>query len=464
MTAAGRPDFTYHAVYRYLATLIAETEPGQHFKLPSLRDLAKRLDVSISTVQYAYSLLETEGKIYSVARSGYYAQPPTRSVCQGHYSDILDYMQNSALRWDAEVFSGSDPTVLGTIDAHLLKLERDWVRQRALMPGTWQPYGDLALRRVLAARYTSSPEACWCAEHVYVGVDFRAVLEILCQAITVKGACVLVTSPCSWPLLRVLKSAGARVLELELGEDGSVDLNSLERMLGQLPIRLAVLSSSVNAPHGSVFTDDCKLEVASLLNHHGVWCVENDTYGELGYKATLRMRDLLDPQRLLVLGTLEKVLGAEASYGYVLSRHFTQELRQLFMQRTFRLAPIRQKAIAALYTGGHVDLYLQAQRSRLGEHLPAIAQQVRKTLVEHMHCLEPQGGATLWLRARHRVNMRQVFEQLVRQGFVIAPGEIFSLQGLHDQCLRVDGTGTDADRLNRLCQALAAALIRERER
>jgi len=55
MTLRGeRPaDFAYQAVYRYMISLINEVSTDARVKLPSLRQLAGRLKVSISTVQYA---------------------------------------------------------------------------------------------------------------------------------------------------------------------------------------------------------------------------------------------------------------------------------------------------------------------------------------------------------------------------------------------------------------------------
>ncbi len=68
-------DFAYQAVYRYLVRLANQEQGELVLKMPSLRQLARRLRVSISTVQSAYSLLEEEGRVYSVAKSGYYAVP-----------------------------------------------------------------------------------------------------------------------------------------------------------------------------------------------------------------------------------------------------------------------------------------------------------------------------------------------------------------------------------------------------
>jgi DNA-binding transcriptional regulator YhcF (GntR family) len=49
----NKMDFAYQAVYRYLLRLINEQPGDSTTRLPSLRQLAKRLRVSISTVQSA---------------------------------------------------------------------------------------------------------------------------------------------------------------------------------------------------------------------------------------------------------------------------------------------------------------------------------------------------------------------------------------------------------------------------
>lgn len=53
MKSARDNDFVYQAVYRYLTTLIDDAGGGAAVRMPSLRQLADRLNVSISTVQYA---------------------------------------------------------------------------------------------------------------------------------------------------------------------------------------------------------------------------------------------------------------------------------------------------------------------------------------------------------------------------------------------------------------------------
>ena len=72
--------FAYQAVYRYLVELIEAASPEGEQKLPSLRQLAQRLNVSVSTTKYAYSLLEDQGRIYARPKLGYYTRAMPSAV------------------------------------------------------------------------------------------------------------------------------------------------------------------------------------------------------------------------------------------------------------------------------------------------------------------------------------------------------------------------------------------------
>lgn len=215
-------DFAYQAVYRYLTTLINELEVDARVRLPSLRQLAERLNVSISTIQYAYSLLEKEGRVYSIAKSGYYALPvPSMATLDGG-DDLLETLYVNARRPGMQVLSADEPASMQPLDSPLLLLERELLRQYPRSSQTpSQPWGELELRTALAARYTSSPARCWNADDVYIGADLRGVLEILIAVLALRGATVLIESPCDWAVLRLLQAAEVNVIELPLLAGGN---------------------------------------------------------------------------------------------------------------------------------------------------------------------------------------------------------------------------------------------------
>ncbi|WP_419710635.1 PLP-dependent aminotransferase family protein [Pseudomonas sp. NFX224] len=448
MKGPRETDFAYQAVYRYLSGLIGETVSHTRMRLPSLRELAERLNVSISTIQYAYSLLEKEGRVYSVAKSGYYAPPAPAINTLYSSNDLLESVYVNARRPGMLVLSGDDPALLQPIDSPLLLLERELLRQYPRQPQpNSQPCGELELRMALAARYTASPVRCWHADDVYIGADLRGVLEILIAVLGLKDATVVIESPCDWGILRLLQTAGVRLIEWPLRADGSLDREHLKDLLETEPVRLVMVSSGLNMPRGSQAPEENRRAIAQLLQRHDCWVLENDCYGELAFESEgLRFRDLLAPERLIVFSTFEKIVGPEAPYGYLLSRHLAVEWQRHFLLRAFRLSPIRQKALARLYSNGRIDQHLQLLRRRLKDSKEQMTQLLCERMGDTLQIVEPEGGATVWVRTLPRVDVREVFQRLLKHQVVIAPGELFSLQGLHTQHLRLSHSfGSDHD-------------------
>ncbi|RIJ13214.1 PLP-dependent aminotransferase family protein [Pseudomonas sp. 91RF] len=460
MNASRETDFAYQAVYRYLTQLIDGPGGEGAMRLPSLRQLAERLNVSISTIQYAYALLEKEGRVYSVAKSGYFAQPASSVMPPGRGNDLLETVYVNARCFGMRVLSADDPASIQPLDSPLLMLERELMRQyprQSQVPA--QPCGELELRMLLAARYTSSPTHCWHAEDVYIGADVRGVLEILIAVLELRNATVVVESPCDWMVLRLFQSAEVRVIELPVQPGGELDPRQLKMLLETEPVRLILLSSLLNMPRGSLAPEANREAIAQLLRDHGTWVLENDSYSELGDDCERRpLRDLLDPDRLLVFSTFEKVIGVEAPYGFVLARQWRTDLQRHFLLRSFRLSPIRQKAIARLYASGRVDQHLPVLKRLLKERRTRLIELLREGLGDALHIDEPQGGATVWVRSSRRVVMGAVFQRLLKQHVLIAPGELFSAQGMHGQHMRLSATASNGPELEGVVGLIGDAL------
>nr|WP_256737586.1 aminotransferase class I/II-fold pyridoxal phosphate-dependent enzyme [Pseudomonas sp. dw_358] len=344
----------------------------------------------------------------------------------------------------------------------LHRWERHLLRLSPRLAGSLaHPCGDTQLRRALAARYSTAVDQCWNADNLYLGVDAASVLRLLILALALKGQTVVVVTPCPWPLLRALRDAGVQVLELALCDRGRIDLQWLEPQLKGGRVRLMLLDSRVNLPHGTLMPLAQRRALGRLLVHYGTWLLEHDGGGELCFSETPRLRELIDPQRLLILGSLEQGIGAEGGYGYLMSRHFAPSLRQVFLQRACRLPPIRQQAIARLFDGGQVDAHLQRLRCLWQVRLGTWQQQLDRHLAEHVEYTRPKGGTGLWLRCRQPVNGRRLFERLVQRRIVVTPGELFSLRGDFSQCLLLACPDLSEAQHEALWPVVAEVLARE---
>lgn len=433
-------DFAYQAVYRYLVRLINEVQTDSTLKMPSLRQLARRLRVSISTIQSAYSLLEQEGRICSVPKSGYYALPASsEEASAGEGDSVLDTLYRHVRRPGVNMLSGDEPSLLLAPQGVLLGMERELVRQYPQPLDTgFQPFGDLELRSALAARYTRDAQDCWHAEQVYIGPDLLGMLKAVVQTLRLAGSSVLVESPCTWTQLRLLQSLNVQVVEMPLDDDGSVRLAELDHLLLEHKISLAILPSRLNPVSGTVAPLPNRQAMAKLLNRYRIWVLENDSHGELAFNPhDTCLRELIDPQRLLILGSFDKVLGPEAPYGYLLCKHFEALWQEYFLLRAFDLPPVRQKAIARLCNSGRLDQHITELRSLLEQRMQDMGLLMDQHLGRWVRFEMPKGGSGIWAESQQCVDMRQVFETLLNQRLVIAPGELFSLSGLHRQHLRI---------------------------
>ncbi|WP_133750281.1 PLP-dependent aminotransferase family protein [Pseudomonas sp. LP_7_YM] len=461
-----KTDFAYQMVYRYLSRLTHELPAGPAVKLPSLRLLARRLRVSISTVQNAYSLLEKEGRICSVPKSGYYALPqPCNDIhCEGE--DLLERYQASTRRADMFVFGADEPTLVQSMDTALLSLERDLMRHYPSQSDPrFQPFGDIELRAALAAHYTSCAQHCWHPDNVFIAPDKTGVLKTVLKALQLRDCAVLVESPCGWSILRTLQSFGIRVIELCTDVEGVIDPDDLEGLLRHADIKMAILSSRMNTIRGRVMASDQRVRLAQVLNHHGLWVLENDSQGELCFdQQCVPLRDLIDPQRLLIVGAFDKTIGLEAPFGYLLTRHSRALWHRQLLLRSFRLPPIRQKAVARLYSSGQLQRHLCQLRHHLRLRMDHLSLMIDEYLGENVTFEPPQGGATIWLNCRHCVDMERVFERLLDQRIVIAPGTLFSVRGLHQQSLCLSGAADWSQNIESMLVSIRNALVQERLR
>ncbi|QHC95571.1 GntR family transcriptional regulator [Pseudomonas sp. R84] len=442
MTLRKDVSFAYQDVYHYLVGLIEASSGTTEQKLPSLRQLALRLGVSVSTTKYAYALLEDEGRIQAKARFGYFTRATPAARVTGSADSLLDNVFASARQPAMLALSSDAPAMLLSLQGPLLTIERELTRQYPHSHAPlYQPLGEPELRAALAERYTRSTHDHWQAEQVYIGADLRSVLELSLSALNLFGSVALVESPCSWAILRQLQAANIRVIEMPLGEDGRFNLPAFNELLTREPVRLAVLSSTVNIPQGQLMPAQDKQQICHWLAERDVWLFENDAWGELCFSdSPARYRDFANPDKLLVFSTFDKIIGGEAPYGYVLCRQQTAQFHRLFMQRGFRLSPMRQKAIARLYNSRRIDQHLTMLRALLVKRMQQLQTLLEKHGSGQWQVVAPQGGASFWLKAVRAIDMQRVFERLLAERIVIAPGEIFSQQGAWKQHLRLSYT------------------------
>jgi len=439
MEPSGPGEFAYRKVYRYLEALIDQAPGSATCRLPSLRALSRRLRVSLATVQSAYSLLEEEGRVQCLPRSGYFV----RGAAKG---DAVAMPRQAPLP--------AQPMLERALFTH----ERRLARQRSHGVAPWDTPGSARLRNAVAERYTRSSNQYWRAEDVQLAPDVQALLETLLAALDLQGGTVVVHSPCCWQVLRALARAGMRVLEVPLDSRGNPDVRALTRLLGSEPVCMVVMPSCLGMPQGRLVSRHYQQQLGQLLGQHPVWLLENDMDSEHCYSGppNTRLRDWVDPRWLLVMGAFDAAVGGEAPYAYLLGHDAL--LARAFAERAFRLAPLRLQALAHMLGKGEIEAQLVRLRTDLQKRMQCLARALQQQFGQRVALEMPEGGRTLWVRFHQPLQWAGIAEALAGSALHALPGEQFSLQGRYQQYLALVWLGEQPEELQQAVNRLAQAL------
>jgi len=90
----ANPQPIYEQIYRQIKQAILSGSLREGDALPSIRNLAKDLRISVITTKRAYEELERDGYVYTVAGKGCYVAPKdTELVREQHLREIEDHMR-----------------------------------------------------------------------------------------------------------------------------------------------------------------------------------------------------------------------------------------------------------------------------------------------------------------------------------------------------------------------------------
>lgn len=101
----------YEQIVRQIKDAVIAKEIQEGEMLPSIRSLAKDLQISVITTKRAYEELEKDGLIYSVAGKGFYVAKQNTNMLREKKIQILEEeLRKLALEWKQAGLSREDMT------------------------------------------------------------------------------------------------------------------------------------------------------------------------------------------------------------------------------------------------------------------------------------------------------------------------------------------------------------------
>lgn len=343
--------------------------PGE--RLPSSRTLAAGLGVSRTVVTEAYQQLYAEGWLEGRHGSGTYVveveQPAPRSApLPAEEAGGADERDEGPGR---RFVSRSEAREAGLLD---LRPGAPWVHgiDRAAWKRAWRraaaehppdddpdPRGLPWLRELLAEHLRRARGTVVRPEHLVITRGTGHGLDLV-AALLAAGGRAGVEDPGYGRARAILRARGAEVVPCPVDREGVV----VERLPDGL--RLLYTTPAHQYPLGGRLPVARRERLLAWARATGTWIVEDDYDAEFRYDvAPLPALHGLDPERVILLGTLAKTLTPDLGIGWIVAPpEQASRLADLRRRLVDRTSGTVQYATAVLLENGDLDRHLRRMR------------------------------------------------------------------------------------------------------
>ena len=426
------------AVHRQIAS--RQTAPGA--RLPSIRGLAHRMQVSKSTVVDAYDRLAAEGVIQARRGSGFFVA--------GHLPPFS--LSDTGPRLDQEV----DPLWMTrqSLDAesNLLKPGCGW------LPASWMPESDIrralrllaregranltdystphglpALRQLLSRRLADRAiEAA--PRQIMLTESGTQAIDLLCRFLVEPGDTVLLDDPCYFNFHAMLRAHRVKVVSVPYTHNGP-DPELFERALIEHTPRLYITNSALHNPTGATLSPVVAHRVLKLAEQHDLLIIEDDIFADFEQDPAPRLAAFDGLDRVVHIGSFSKTLSAAVRCGFIAARQdWIEEVVDLKLATSFGGGSFSAELVLALLKDGAYRRHIGGLRNRLADAMGTVGARLKS--VGLTPWIEPNAGMFLWCQLPGGLDAADVARSAIADGVVLAPGNAFSLTQASSNFLR----------------------------
>jgi DNA-binding transcriptional MocR family regulator len=428
-------------------------------RLPSVRECARRHQVSPHTVVAAYDQLLALGLVEARKQRGFFVRDSAvaRPAAPGAIATDrvgahpLPVNATSLIRGMFQPPGARPMPGLGTLPADWLDLPLLAGALRKVSSGAQlgavslqygEPAGEGRLRHALAAKLADFGVRA-SADQIITTIGATQALDVVTRTLLRAGDSVLVDEP-GWSVEYArLAALGLRVLPVPRGEDGP-DLSVMQRLIeaqkpSQRP-RLYVTVSVLSNPTGASLSLQAAHRVLQLAQAHDLHVVEDDTYAHLAPAHLPRMAALDALERTIYISGFSKILVPNWRVGFIAApRSLVERLVDTKLLTTLTTPGLTELALAHCLEQGLLRRHTERVMDRLAQ---ARERTVKLAEAHGGRFAAPPRGLFGWVDVG--VDTERL-AQLMLDDWLIAPGALFHATHRPTTLMRINfATSQDA--------------------
>lgn len=436
----------YLAVVSSLATDIRSGKLQPGFRLPSQRELAKTLDVDVTTITRAFNEARRLGLIEANAGRGSFiraSQTFSHTNIAAHEPRVVNLSNNSP------------PPPAGLDLAELIRngIASILANPSASRPLDYQDSAGAPNDRLEGARWLSTRMGNLPLPRVLVAGGAQVALSAILATVIAPGD-RLGTPALTYPGLRAAAAQhGAELVPIALDDDGIIPAafqESCERD------RLSALYCvpTMHNPTTATMPENRRIEIAKIAERFHVSIIEDDAYGALPSQAPPPIVALA-PHITWHVASLSKCVTPALRVAYVVTPNLSQTLRLTGEIRAISM--MAPPLMTALVSRWHAEGTLQAIIDAVRSESTARQRLARAALAGFDMHGHPEGH-NVWLRLPDNWQRSDFRTYAMQSGLAVVTSDAFSV-GPQPEAIRLSlGAAKERGKLEDALTLLAALL------
>lgn len=479
-TGQTLPLYQRLAAHYSTAIVLGTLKAGE--RMPSVRELMARHDISLSTALQVLRYLEEQGSLEARPRVGYFVRAmgtglpltsepdlsqPVQPNPYAHFVGINEHISLLLERGrQAEVYmdiGGCTPppelfdhVFLNKTVTRLLREHPTLLSQgRSLLAnqGNHPLFQQAMARRALASGIRVAPADVLATTGNSEGVSLALA------AVASPGDMVAVESPTYYGLLQVVESLQLQTLEIPCSPRTGMSIEALELAFQTQPrLKAVVVVPDLQMPLGARMPDEKKARLVALCAAYGAALIEDDSYGLFVEGAQVKPLKAWDSAsgHVIYCQAFNKSLAPGLRQGWMNGGQWHGRIQMLKFAQSRNTQTLGQLVVAEVLGSPTHQRSMEKLRQQLKRQREAMAALVARYFPVGTRMSLPSGGLCLWLEFPAQMSTSDLFTAALARGIRIAPGSMFSNSGRYEHCMRLACTHPVNELMERAMEDLGA--------
>ncbi|RED49798.1 PLP-dependent aminotransferase family protein [Aestuariispira insulae] len=427
----GRSGAKYQVIADCLADDIASGRLAVGTRLPTHRDLAWELKVTVGTVSRAYREAERRGLIAGEVGRGTYVQTPRSS--SDSRSLQIPSMDTHLPQEEHDTDDPSKPINLvfnfpppglakKVIRKTLVELADDPLMGDYI---GYQPHIGMERHRAAGTKWLAKRGINAAPDDIMIAPGAHCGVLIALSSLTNPGDLVITERLSYASLKSIARTLGLRLETVEMDHDG-IDPQSLEQVIREKRPAALVCVPTLSNPTNIITSVPRRHEIADVVLRHGLPVVEDDIFALLlpEGEAPPPLSTLIPDQSIFVT-SLSKTVSPGLRIGYVAGpTRYKPAISSAIRATNWMASPLTSEIASRWILDGNADMILESHKREAAVRKDMFDERFGPIGAEYAL---PTGAIHAWLEVPESVRAAEFIRAAEKQGVLLCPHDAFSV-------------------------------------